>query len=275
MPELPEVETVKNGLIPYMCGREFISVTLNRPDLRFAFPENFAKRLIGQRLVKLERRAKFLIGTLSNQERLIMHLGMSGRFIVNDARGKANPRHDHVVFKMSGVDAPKIIYNDPRRFGFMDLIAGSGGAKIDKLGPEPLSNHFNGPTLHTTIDKKTASIKSVLLDQRVVAGLGNIYVCEALFDSGIDPTRPANALSLNECEALSAKIKTVLTKAIQAGGSSLKDFARTDGALGYFQHQFQVYGREGKDCVKPSCSGQILRISQSGRSSFYCPACQK
>ena len=279
MPELPEVETVKNGLIPVMQGKAFRKVILNRKNLRFPFPENFQHRLEGQTLVKLTRRAKFLLGELSTGEYLLMHLGMSGRFIVGGARGNANPKHDHVVFTMNDKDMSgniyEIIYNDPRRFGFMELLAKTDAGRIAALGPEPLSNRFNGPVLHQALMGKKSPIKTALLDQRIIAGLGNIYVCEALYESRISPLRKAKKLDASECETLSHEIKAVLNKAILAGGSSLKDFAQTDGALGYFQHQFRVYDKVGSKCAHDGCAGTIVRLVQSGRSSFYCPNCQK
>ncbi len=279
MPELPEVETVKRGLAPVMEGRVFTSVVLNRKDIRFPFPKNFIGRLAGKTLTRLTRRAKFLVAELSSGETLLMHLGMSGRFSIEEGiwpadSGNTNPKHDHVVFTMSGDDAPLIIYNDPRRFGFMELLNVGEQGRMADLGPEPLSNHFNGPILFDALAKKKAPIKTTLLDQRIVAGLGNIYVCEALFDARISPLRKSCDLTHSECETLSTDIKTVLEIAIKAGGSTLKDFAAVDGALGYFQHRFKVYGHEQDNCPTESCRGQILRVKQSGRSTFYCPNCQ-
>ena len=280
MPELPEVETVKRGLAPVMEGRVFTSVRLNRADIRFPFPENFIGRLEGVTLTRLGRRAKFLVAELSSGETLLMHLGMSGRFSIEAGTwpadsGDTNPKHDHVIFTMSGKDAPLIIYNDPRRFGFMELLEAGDHGRMKDLGPEPLSNSFNGPALYEALQGKKAPIKSALLDQRVVAGLGNIYVCEALFTSHISPLRKSCGLDANECETLSAQIKTTLEQAIKAGGSTLKDFAGADGALGYFQHRFKVYGHEGDPCPNKSCSETITRIKQSGRSTFYCKMCQE
>jgi len=296
MPELPEVETVKRGLAPVMEGRVFEHVRLNRADIRFPFPDNFKTRLQGVTLERLSRRAKFLVAELSSGETLLMHLGMSGRFVIEeglDLPGRAtrssplvpadsgthNPKHDHVVFTMSaegsGSNAPLIIYNDPRRFGFMELLEAGDFGRIADLGPEPLSNNFNGPALHAKLANKKSAIKSTLLDQHIVAGLGNIYVCEALFGAHISPLRLSNTLSENECELLSVEIKTTLKLAIQAGGSTLKDFAAVDGALGYFQHRFKVYDHEGDICPNKTCTGTISRIKQSGRSSFFCKNCQK
>ncbi len=275
MPELPEVETVMRGLSPVMEGRAFEHVRLNRADIRFPFPDNFAQRLQGVVLQRLTRRAKFLVAELSSGETLLMHLGMSGSFIVGDVRGEQNPRHDHVVFTMSGQGAPPITYNDPRRFGFMELLAAGDLGRMAGLGPEPLSNSFNGPALYEALRGKKTPIKSALLDQGIVAGLGNIYVCEALYGAHISPLRLSNTLSEGECELLSAEIKLTLAAAIKAGGSTLKDFAAVDGALGYFQHRFKVYDHAGELCPDKDCSGTIGRIKQAGRSSFYCDMCQK
>jgi len=281
MPELPEVETVCSGLRPVMEGARFTSVVLNRPDLRFPFPDNMTARLEGQKVTRLSRRAKFLQAGLSSGERLFMHLGMSGRFTIA-AKGEQtpgqfvhasspNPKHDHVVFTMD--NGARITFNDPRRFGFMEMAAADEAYRLDHLGPEPLGNGFSAPVLRAALKGKKSKIKAALLDQRIVAGLGNIYVCEALFKAGISPKRAAGRLTLAETDALTGHIKDVLTRAIAAGGSSLKDFASADGALGYFQHSFDVYGREGDAC--PNCTQAITRITQSGRSSFYCRACQK
>ena len=281
MPELPEVETVLRGLIPVMEGASFARVTLNRPDLRFPFADNFAERLEGVRVERLSRRAKFLTTTLSSGERLFMHLGMSGRFTIEanakntpgifaHAASETNPKHDHVIFDMD--NGARITFNDPRRFGFMELIEADEPYRLDHIGPEPLGNDFSAPVLREALKGKKSKIKAALLDQRVVAGLGNIYVCEALFKAGISPLRAAGRLKVLETENLVHHIKDVLCRAIEAGGSSLKDFAGTEGALGYFQHSFDVYGREGAPCSK--CELPITRIVQSGRSSFYCKGCQ-
>ncbi len=279
MPELPEVETVKRGLLPVMEGFVFERVTLNRANLRFPFDPNFRVRVEGQVLTKLSRRAKFLDAQLASGDRLLMHLGMSGRFSIadKDALGdfahthNTNPKHDHVVFDMSS--GAQIVFNDPRRFGFMELIAPGEPSRLESLGPEPLSNAFNAPTLRAAVRGKKSKIKAALLDQRVVAGLGNIYVCEALYRARISPKRAAGRLSVAETETLTRHIKDVISDAIEAGGSSLKDFAATDGNLGYFQHRFDVYGREGEECHM--CGGDIKRLVQSGRSTFYCSVCQK
>ncbi|CAM3845178.1 bifunctional DNA-formamidopyrimidine glycosylase/DNA-(apurinic or apyrimidinic site) lyase [Litorimonas haliclonae] len=277
MPELPEVETVRRGLAPVMEGAVFQTVTLNRPDLRFPFDPDFIGRVQGQRLLRLTRRAKFLQAELSSGERLFMHLGMSGRFIIEHAstahfvhEHKADPKHHHVIFGME--NGAVITFNDPRRFGFMELASKNASYRLDHIGPEPLSNQFNGPVLREALRGKKSKIKAALLDQRVVAGLGNIYVCEALFRTGVSPRCAAGRLKVAETDALARNIKDVLTEAIEAGGSSLRDFSNTDGKLGYFQHRFDVYGREGQPC--PSCAAPIQRIVQSGRSSFFCKICQ-
>jgi len=281
MPELPEVETVRRGLAPVMEGATFTTVTLNRENLRFPFAENFAQRLMGTKVERLSRRAKFLQTELSSGERLFMHLGMSGRFTIEQdalnrpgvfahAASETNPKHDHVIFEMN--NGARITYNDPRRFGFMELIAKNAPYRLDHIGPEPLGNDFNAPILRQALKGKKSKIKAALLDQAIVAGLGNIYVCEALFKAGISPRRAAGRLKVAESEALVIHIKDVLTRAIEAGGSSLNDFASTEGALGYFQHSFDVYGRENDPC--PKCQNPIRRITQSGRSSFYCGKCQ-
>ena len=277
MPELPEVETVKRGLAPVMEGFVFDHVQLNRPDLRFPFADGFVVRVQGKTLTSLTRRAKFLQAQLSSGERLFMHLGMSGRFTIDEnVQGEfvhahdTNPKHDHVVFQMSS--GARVTFNDPRRFGFMELVGKDEPYRLDDIGPEPMGNGFNAPDLRARLKGKKSKIKAALLDQRVVAGLGNIYVCEALYRAGISPRRAAGRLTVAETESLTGHIKATIGEAIDAGGSSLRDFANTDGGLGYFQHSFAVYGRENEPCNK--CKVPIQRIVQSGRSSFYCKNCQ-
>ncbi len=278
MPELPEVETVRRGLSPVMEGFDFTKVILNRPDLRFPFGDDFKARVQGQTLGRLSRRAKFMIAELGSGDRLFMHLGMSGRFTIDRdyAPGdfththNTNPKHDHVIFEMSS--GHRVVYNDPRRFGFMELIAPGAPSRLDDLGPEPLSNSLSAPVLRKALKGKKNKIKTALLDQRIIAGLGNIYVCEALYRAQISPKRAAGRLSVAETESLTGHIKDVIAEAIEAGGSSLRDFANTDGNLGYFQHSFDVYGREGEPCK--TCQSSIVRIVQTGRSTFYCKACQ-
>lgn len=286
MPELPEVETVRRGLQPVMTGRRLVRVEQRRPDLRFPFPEQFAERLTGARIEALERRAKFLVARLETSEVLIMHLGMSGRFSVSAAgqtfgfgdyvyETGADPKHDHVVFHLEGGAA--VIYNDPRRFGYMDLVA-QGSLETCRhfaaLGPEPLGNGFNASVLAEALAGKRTPLKAALLDQRVVAGLGNIYVCEALFRARLSPTRLAGGVSLREAERLTRAIQDVLGEAIAAGGSTLRDFAAADGALGGFQERFDVYDREGAPCACGARRGVVERFVQAGRSTFWCPACQ-
>lgn len=278
MPELPEVETVKRGLEPVMQGFKFERVTLNRLNLRFPFDKNFISRIQGKILTSLIRRGKFLKATLSSNDVLYMHLGMSGRFSIDNdltavynSNNSTNPKHNHVIFEMS--NGVVVTYNDPRRFGFMELIAPGEPSRLDKMGPEPLDNMFNAPYLFNKLSGKKSAIKSALLDQSIIGGLGNIYVCEAIFKAKISPKRLAGSLTIKETEILVNEIKGVIKKAIEAGGSSLKDFASVDGNLGYFQHSFEVYGQEKKPCGV--CETPIERIIQSGRSSFYCKACQK
>ena len=297
MPELPEVETVRRGLEPVMQGARFMSVEQRRADLRFAFPEAFADRLEGRRVVSLGRRAKYLLGDLDDGMVLVCHLGMSGSFRI-EAQGEGSlipgafhmarskdDRHDHVVFDMEGpAGRARVIYNDPRRFGYMDLIARPALAEhpwFRGLGVEPTGNSLDAGELARRFAGKTAPLKAALLDQRIIAGLGNIYVCEAMWRARLSPLKPAGRLvgktgrpkpALVE---LTAAIRAVIEEAIAAGGSSLRDHIRTDGTLGYFQHGFSVYDREGKACPRPGCGDTVRRIVQSGRSTFCCPSCQK
>jgi formamidopyrimidine-DNA glycosylase len=291
MPELPEVETVRMGLAPAMEGARFARVEVRRRDLRWPLPKDFAKRLTGQKVEGLGRRAKYLLADLSSGDVLLMHLGMSGSFRLrrNGQQVLGDPRyfeiakdekHDHVVFHMSS--GSTITFNDPRRFGSMKLVPRS---KLDSepllrdLGPEPLGNEFDAAMLAKACAGKKTSLKAALSDQRVVAGLGNIYVCEALFRARQSPKRQASTIAGRDGKpneravALVKAIKATLHDAIKAGGSSLRDHRRADGSLGDFQHKFQVYDREGEPC--PHCKGKVKRIVQSGRSTFYCPRCQK
>ncbi len=288
MPELPEVETVRRGLAPAMEGARFAKVEVRRGDLRWPLPKGFAQRLQGKTVDGLGRRAKYLLADLSSGDVLLMHLGMSGSFRVGKdaAPGKyyhersKSTAHDHIVFHMS--NGATVTFNDPRRFGSMKLVP---RAKLEQepllraLGPEPLGNEFDAAMLAKVCAGKKTSLKAALSDQRVVAGLGNIYVCEALFRARLAPKRIASTIAgrngnPNErAEKLVDAIKAVLKDAIQAGGSSLRDHRRADGSLGDFQHNFQVYDREGQPC--PHCKGKIKRIVQVGRSTFYCPSCQK
>ena len=278
---MPEVETVRRGLTPAMQGQIIARLQVNRPDLRFPFPDRFIERVEGARITLMGRRAKFLVAELSTDDALIMHLGMSGRFTVDteataDFHQKAgpNPAHDHVIFHMS--NGATVTYNDPRRFGFMELWPMDQldrYPRIEHLGPEPLSNQFNAAYLGDALRGKSAPIKSALLDQAIVAGLGNIYVCEALFRSGISPRRKAQSVAGKRAERLAPAINEVIAEAIAAGGSSISDFASASGELGYFQKHFSVYDREGAPC--DACGTEIKRIVQSGRSSFFCSTCQR
>jgi formamidopyrimidine-DNA glycosylase len=275
MPELPEVETVRRGLLPTLEGKRITCVITRRPDLRVAFPPRFVERLTGQRVLTLSRRAKYILAHLESEEILLLHLGMSGRVSVS-ANGSGEGRHDHVIIETE--DGTKIVYTDHRRFGLMTLLTAAEQEThplLKGLGPEPLSAAFSKRYLAKALKGKRTPIKSALLDQRVVAGLGNIYVCEALFRSGISPKRVAAAVAAPRIGPLVTAVRQVLKDAIAAGGSTLRDYARTDGELGYFQHRFQVYDREGELCVKRGCKGRIRRIVQAGRSTFFCPRCQR
>jgi formamidopyrimidine-DNA glycosylase len=293
MPELPEVETVRRGLQPAMEGSKIVKAEARRGDLRFPFQKDFVARLKGQVVTGIGRRAKYLLADLASGDVLLMHLGMSGSFRVvmhekKTTQGKFHhPRsedraHDHVVFHMSS--GATVIFNDPRRFGYMKIFP---RADIDQqpflkgLGPEPLGNAFDAKMLARACANKKTSLKAALLDQRVVAGLGNIYVCEALFRAHLSPRRFAATLATKRGEPtehakrLVSAIHAVLNQAIKAGGSSLRDHRQTSGELGNFQHSFQVYGREGKKCETPKCGGTVKRFTQNGRSTFWCPKCQK
>ena len=281
MPELPEVETVRRGLAPAMTGQRIARAEARRADLRFALPARLAERLTGARIINLTRRAKYLVAELDTDEALIMHLGMTGRFTLSSeqlgafvhAAGR-DSKHDHIVLDLE--NGVRVTFNDARRFGFFEMWPlGELDAypAFAALGPEPMSNAFNGPYLLAAFRGKKTPIKAALLDQRVVAGLGNIYVCEALFRSRVSPKRLAGSLGPARAERLAGAVRTVIHEAIEAGGSSISDFAATDGSLGYFQHGFQVYGREGQACL--SCARAIKRLVQSGRSTFYCSTCQR
>jgi formamidopyrimidine-DNA glycosylase len=293
MPELPEVETVRRGLQPVMEGFRIVKMEVRRKDLRFPFQPDFVARLAGQTVTGLGRRAKYLMADLASGDVLLMHLGMSGSFrVVKDDDASApgqfhHPRgkdgaHDHVVFHMSSGAA--IVFNDPRRFGYMKIIARGAIDEeplLSGLGPEPLGNEFDASMLARSCANKKTSLKAALLDQRVVAGLGNIYVCEALFRAQLSPRRLAATLATKKAEPtdhakrLVTAIHAVLNQAIKAGGSSLRDHRQTSGELGYFQHSFQVYDREGEKCQTAGCGGIVKRFTQNGRSTFWCPKCQK
>jgi formamidopyrimidine-DNA glycosylase len=293
LPELPEVETVRRGLQPAMEGARILAAEARRKDLRFPFQKDFVARLEGQTVTGLGRRAKYLMADLSSGDVLLMHLGMSGSFRVIKTDGETTPgefhhargkdaAHDHVVFRMSSGN--DIVFNDPRRFGYMKIIARNAldaEPLLKDLGPEPLGNEFDAHMLARACANKKTSLKAALLDQRVVAGLGNIYVCEALFRAQLSPRRLAATLATKKGEPtdrsrrLVDAIHLVLNEAIKAGGSSLRDHRQTSGELGYFQHSFQVYDREGEPCRTRGCEGIVKRFTQNGRSTFWCPKCQK
>jgi formamidopyrimidine-DNA glycosylase len=295
VPELPEVETVRRGLEPVMENAVIRAVHLGRPDLRFPFPPRFAERLAGRRIAGLGRRAKYLIVHLDDGTALIAHMGMSGSFRIEGGNGAQTPgefhyprskdvAHDHVRFDLErGGEKASVVFNDPRRFGFM-LLAEPGGLAthplLAGLGAEPTGNALDGQLLSNLFGGRKAPLKAALMDQRVIAGLGNIYVCEALWRARLSPRRSAGSISgangesTQRADRLAEAIRTVIAAAIAAGGSSLKDYVRADGSLGYFQHSFDVYDREGEPCHRPGCGGVVRRIVQSGRSTFYCPVCQ-
>lgn len=293
MPELPEVETVRRGLEPAMQNARFLKVEARRKNLRFPLPRNFVERLEGSSVTGLGRRAKYLLADLSSGDVLLMHLGMSGSFRLAKADQARTPggfhherpkdeKHDHVVFHMSS--GWTVIFNDPRRFGFMKMVPRAdleGDPLMRALGPEPLGNQFDAKMLAAACRGKKTSLKAALSDQKVIAGLGNIYVCEALHRARLSPKRQASTIADKHgkpnahAEALVSAIRGILQDAIAAGGSSLRDHRQTNGELGYFQHRFRVYDREGERCTTPDCRGKIRRIAQAGRSTFYCPVCQR
>jgi formamidopyrimidine-DNA glycosylase len=287
MPELPEVETVRRGLLSSLEGHVVTHVLARRPDLRFPLPEHFRERLEGARVLHLRRRAKYMLAELSTGETLVMHLGMTGRFEIEDhgqtlkpgafaLSGSVAPKHAHVVLDTDA--GRRLTFFDARRFGFMGLIRSD---RLDEhpwfrgMGPEPLGPEFTAAALAEALEGRQQAIKTLLLDQRIVAGLGNIYVCEALHRAGISPLRPGGKVSRPKLAALTLAVRTVLEEAIEAGGSTLRDFQAADGSLGYFQHRFQAYGREDEPCLRPGCRGVIRRKVQGGRSTFYCPEHQK
>lgn len=288
MPELPEVETVRRGLEPVLAGRVIARALQRRADLRWPLPERMAARLTGRRVEGLARRSKYILATLDGGETWLLHLGMSGRLLIHPPGGAAEMpgafahaagaagAHDHVEIETDA--GHRIVYNDARRFGWMDLWPTAEIAAhphLARLGPEPLGNAFSGPALAEALRGKLTPIKAALLDQRIVAGLGNIYVCEALHRAGIHPRRIAGTIAARRIDTLVAAVRATLTEAIAAGGSSLRDYRQADGELGYFQHAFRVYGRADGACLREGCRGRILRIVQSGRSSFYCSKCQR
>ncbi|MBA4803712.1 MAG: bifunctional DNA-formamidopyrimidine glycosylase/DNA-(apurinic or apyrimidinic site) lyase [Brevundimonas sp.] len=286
MPELPEVETVRRGLEPVLAGARLTRVRQNRPDLRFPFPDRFPERLEGATVERLERRAKYLLFPLSTGETWVTHLGMTGRFTLDgdqigefEEAAPATGKHEHLsLCAVRDGRATRVGFADARRFGFMGLIP-TGAVEAHPwfagLGPEPLGNAFSGAHLAEAFRGKKQNVKVSLLDQRIVAGLGNIYVCEALFRARISPLTAAGKVSRPRLETLAAEVRNVLNDAIAAGGSTLRDFANAEGGQGYFQHRFDVYGREGKPCAGEGCGGVVKRVVQGGRSTFWCPACQR
>jgi formamidopyrimidine-DNA glycosylase len=293
MPELPEVETVRRGLAPILVGSYVAAIEMRRPDLRFPLPERFRERLVGQEIVGLDRRAKYLVAELSGGEDLVMHLGMTGRFtIVRHGRRETpgdyahetglDPVHDHVVLHLA--DGTRIVYNDPRRFGFMVMMPRAerlGHALFRGLGAEPLGSELTAEYLASRADGKKVNLKSFRMDQRVIAGLGNIYVSESLFRAGLSPNRRAQSLADRRgipsegARRLVPAIRQVLQQAIEAGGSTLRDYRHADGTSGAFQDEFAVYDRAGLVCVRDGCGGTIRRTVHAGRASFYCPRCQR
>jgi formamidopyrimidine-DNA glycosylase len=294
MPELPEVETVCRGLAPKLEGRRIAKAHVKTAKLRFALPRDFAEKMTGARIMRLTRRAKYLLADMRDRQDngfyWLSHLGMTGRFTWHETKGatgfdptryahdisnEAAVRHIHLALELD--DGSHLTYADPRRFGFMDIIDAALDTNrfLAQIGPEPLGNRFNEAHLLAACENRQTPIKNLLLDQHVVAGLGNIYVCEALFRAGISPRRKAGNLGAKRAARLVPAIRAVLEEAIAAGGSTLRDFAASDGALGYFQHGFAVYDRAGKPCSRDGCNANVVRIVQSGRSSFYCPTCQR
>lgn len=282
MPELPEVETVRRGLAAVMEGGVIADVIVNRGDLRRPLPADFARRLRDRTVKSLGRRAKYIIAELSGGDALLIHLGMSGSMVIDPDGGRAGRLsnsygpHEHVVFDMA--NGARVRFSDPRRFGLMDLTpldALDAHPLLAHLGPEPTGEDFTGDRLARLLKDKRTPIKSALLDQRLVAGLGNIYVCESLFQAGISPRRSARTVQGMRARRLARAVREVLAEAIAAGGSTLRDHVAPSGEIGYFQHSFRVYGREGETCMHGGCDARIRRIVQSGRSSFYCPACQR
>jgi formamidopyrimidine-DNA glycosylase len=282
MPELPEVETVRCGLLPVMEGARIAKAAVNRPDLRWPLPERMAERLTGVTVTALRRRSKYILADLSSDETLLIHLGMSGRMLISGAMlgqfhhdHPAPQKHDHVILTMD--NGARVTFNDARRFGMMDLMPTAAADQhklLAGLGPEPLGNGLSEAYLSARFAGRATPIKAALLDQHLIAGLGNIYVCEVLHRAHLAPTRLTGSLTPAEVARLVPLIRDVLGEAIAAGGSSLRDYRQADGELGYFQHRFRVYDREGEPCPSPGCNGTIARITQSGRSSYFCPVCQ-
>ena len=284
MPELPEVETVRKGLAKHLQGGTISSVELRREGLRFPFPKDMEDRLSNRRIEAINRRAKYLLIRLDDDSTWLVHLGMTGKFTLfaSESEFEEIAKHDHVIIRME--NGAIAVYNDPRRFGVMDLIDAGGELNhrlLARIGCEPLSEKFNATSLSKSIENKKSPIKTALLDQRIVAGLGNIYVCEILNRAGVSPRRTASSVASSvgraesRCERIVVETKQVLMEAIAAGGSTISDFAAVDGDLGYFAHSFRVYGREGERCLTDSCIGVVKRITQGGRSTFFCSKCQR
>ena len=276
MPELPEVETVRRALVPAMEGRRIAAAHIGRPDLRWPLPPDLAARLTGRVVGVLARRGKFLLLALDGDETMLMHLGMSGSVRIHATEPEIG-KHDHMVLSIDagGPDARPawIVFNDPRRFGWIDLFRGETHPMLADMGPEPLGNSFSATHLAAALAGRTGPIKTALLNQQIVAGIGNIYACEALFMAGLSPRRKAGAIRGGRAERLTGAIREVLSRAIEDGGTSLRDHVQPGGEIGYFVQRLSVYGREGQACH--SCTTTIRSITQSGRSSFYCPACQR
>lgn len=293
MPELPEVETVMQGLKPALLGRRINKVVQRRADLRFPFPDSFARRVEGRKIEALSRRAKYILADIEGGDVLAIHLGMTGRFTIDKPQERTTPgqfhheagkdaAHDHLTLEMEG--GALVTYNDARRFGYMTLIPRSAldqHEHFKHLGIEPLGNELSPEFLARVAHGKRTDLKALLMDQRVIAGLGNIYVCEALYRSGISPLKRASVLATrggkptDKAQRLAPMIRTVLEEAVAAGGSTLRDYRQADGTLGYFQHAFRIYGREGKPCATPGCRGIVRRTIQAGRSTFHCAVCQR
>ncbi|WP_308910841.1 bifunctional DNA-formamidopyrimidine glycosylase/DNA-(apurinic or apyrimidinic site) lyase [Pseudokordiimonas caeni] len=277
MPELPEVETVTRGLSPVLVGRTLARVEAHAPTLRLPVPADFATRLTGRQVRGLSRRSKYMLMEMDDGLVMIWHLGMSGRVqIMADAGAPPRAKHDHIIFVTDA--GHRVVFNDARRFGlvaFTDVNAAAAHPLLARIGPEPLGNGFDADILSAGLKGRSGPIKTALLDQTLVAGLGNIYVCESLWRAGISPRRTASTVAGKRAERLVPHIRDVLNEAIIAGGSTLRDHAQVDGELGYFQHRFEAYGREGEACRTAGCGGTIHRITQAGRSTFFCPSCQR
>ena len=273
MPELPEVETVRRALVPAMEGRRIAAAHVGRPDLRWPLPDRLAERLTGRTVGPLSRRGKFLLLSLDAGETMLMHLGMSGSVRIHDSPPPIG-KHDHMMLEMAGgADARWIVFNDPRRFGWIDLFSSDSHPMLRGMGPEPLGNAFSAASLMNGLASRRGPVKTALLDQRLVAGIGNIYACEALFGAGLSPRRRAHTIGPRRAERLASSIRDVLQRAIEDGGTSLRDHVQPGGEIGYFVQRLSVYGREGQPCHH--CGATIRSLVQSARSSFYCPDCQR